>query len=142
MNVINEALTWNHMGETPSCAMMRLHSLVNRITYKQGSRLTVDESYSGHDDYVRFTLTLRVTDIDPPYAEKPLLFAKVVCISEFIGKSDEQILREWIYPFILRSEEHELREWFKYRGEHVVNPHPSDPMYMEHRMRLQRLAGL
>lgn len=142
---VNETLTWNYLGETPSCTMMRLHALVKRITYKKGSSLTIGADAPRHvssTDYVRFTLTLTVTDIDPPYAEKPLHFANVVCISEFIGKSDEQILREWIYPFILRSEEHELREWFKYRGEHVVDPHPTHPDYDFECLRHLRRAGL
>jgi hypothetical protein len=120
---------WNP-AERPSDAMMRVHSLVNRITYKRGSKLTVmpdilsDMSMTG---ILRLRLMLMVTDINPPYSEKPLYFEDAVPITDIIGRSDEYILKGLIYSFIMRAEEHEAQEWLKFCGEHVIDPHPSDP---------------
>lgn len=144
----NESLTWNGTTGEVEYTLRRLFALVNRVTYKQGASFVVSLERHGArmvTDLVRLTLTLTVVNILPPHTPTQITASCENSIGDFLCKSDERILREWIYPLIMRAEEHEMREWFKYRGEHVVDPHPSDPIldeYCAYHKRLQRLAGL
>lgn len=109
-------------------AKEKLEAFLTEISYKPYSHfqvLPVCDPHSGlPNSELAVVLYSRVSDVGEP-AHKIFVVASVSILEDDIVRAtDEQPLVELVLQLIRQAEEHEIREWLKFRGRHVLEPHP------------------
>lgn len=107
-------------------AWHRLQSLCERITYKPGSKITVERGTNSGEIVFRVSLHIPVPDAKPPHAMTAITFSKFVSASDVSRMPEKWLVEYLFYELIGKFEQHESAEWFKLDGQHVHDPHPEN----------------
>ncbi len=111
----------------------RLETIISSIGYKPNWKISVKPKmlrYSRRlkgwtEDYS--TLTIRAIMVAPDtITGKSTEILSDYDFSAYTieNMKDEEIIRYVIKSAIMKLEHHEFDEWYKYKGEHVFDPHP------------------
>jgi hypothetical protein len=105
--------------------LSRVRSLLERVTYKPGWKLSVERSRYISSDSLLLVVSAEFPDVDRPDRRvTPFTFRKIIeewCLDRM---NDGQVLEYCIIPTIREMEEHEFREWLKLDGFCLYDPHP------------------
>lgn len=97
----------------------RLRRIVGSVTYKPGWEFTVDSK--GETIYV--LASWPATDVESG-EETKLHNSFGINAMQMEQMKDDDVVKHCITQLIRSSELHEMDEWFRYKGEHVRDPHP------------------
>jgi hypothetical protein len=99
----------------------RLAVLLERVTYKPGSRFSVERPPGGP---AFLQLKLYVQDVNNPARTTPLCHARPLEDSQLDEMSDAELIKTLVYQSIAEMERHEIHEWLRFDGVPVIDPHP------------------
>lgn len=99
----------------------RLRNIIADILYKPGWTFEVTCS---EYDYMTLWCKWQVPDVVNP--EKMLDLRHTICINawQMEQMKTEDVVNYYVNSLIRTAELHEMDEWFRYKGEHVRDPHP------------------
>lgn len=108
----------------PYDQLTRLQSLVARITYKPGFKLSVEEDLVFGSEYLRIFFSMSVVDAFDLRNTEMLSSTVAIQKTACTGYSDEYLLNQIIRQRIIEMEMHEVDEFLKFDGLFIVDPHP------------------
>jgi hypothetical protein len=105
--------------------LSRVRSLLERVTYKPGWKLSVERSRYISSDSLVLIVTAEFPDVDRPDRRlTPVTFRKIIDGWNLEQVNDRKILDYYISRVIREMEGHEFREWLKLDGFCLYDPHP------------------
>ena len=119
-----------------TATLLRVRDLCGRLTYKIGSRLTVEEGIDG--------VTVLLTQ-DTPDAGCPTRTISLVCFMEYrysyiAALGERELLQAIFRDVVISAEIYECTEWFKVDGKRAI-PRLRDEVKFPLWMAFRRLAN-
>lgn len=103
----------------------RLHALLLHVTYKPGWSVTAAsiDSAGMYDSGILLRVQWPAMDV---VTRQAIMLHHQCAYSwrDFVRMADGDIIRHVVGRAIYEAEMHEMHEWFKFRGYHVIDPHP------------------
>lgn len=98
----------------------RLRSIIADVQYKPGWTFEVTRN---EHDYMTLWCKWQVPDVETKRMID-LRFTMVINCWQMEQMKTEDVVNYYVSGLLRNAELHEMDEWFKYKGEHVRDPHP------------------